>query len=136
MRSTDLTWSVAIHFWFCFICWTEDAMSHLQLENHVICFWAVSLYNFLIISSLPFCLILRMSPKWMWNLLDWSSKFSSFLSFSTLFIFIISWNSRGTPGVGPPVKKTHMSPSAGVQPRRIQGIRSGDGVGEDQETTA
>ena len=25
---------------------------------------------------------------------------------------------------------------AGVQPRWIQGIRSGDGVGEDQETTA
>ena len=29
-----------------------------------------------------------------------------------------------------------QSPSAGVQPRWIQGIRSGDGVGEDQETTA
>ena len=27
-------------------------------------------------------------------------------------------------------------PTAGVQPRWIQGIRSGDGVGEDQETTA
>ena len=26
--------------------------------------------------------------------------------------------------------------SAGDQPRLIQGIRSGDGVGEDQETTA
>ena len=26
--------------------------------------------------------------------------------------------------------------SAGVQPRWIQGIRSGDGVGEDQETIA
>ena len=26
--------------------------------------------------------------------------------------------------------------SAGVQPRWIQGIRSGDGIGEDQETTA
>ena len=25
---------------------------------------------------------------------------------------------------------------AGVQPRWIKGIRSGDGVGEDQETTA
>ena len=25
---------------------------------------------------------------------------------------------------------------AGVQPRWIQGIRSGDGVGEEQETTA
>ena len=25
---------------------------------------------------------------------------------------------------------------AGVQPRWIQGIQSGDGVGEDQETTA
>ena len=33
----------------------------------------------------------------------------------------------------------HFEPTcqyAGVQPRRIQGIRSGDGVGEDQETTA
>jgi len=27
-------------------------------------------------------------------------------------------------------------PGAGVQPQWIQGIRSGDGVGEDQETTA
>ena len=26
--------------------------------------------------------------------------------------------------------------TAGVQPRWVQGIRSGDGVGEDQETTA
>ena len=29
-----------------------------------------------------------------------------------------------------------MNFSAGVQPRWIQGIRSGDGVGEDEETTA
>ena len=29
-----------------------------------------------------------------------------------------------------------LSNFAGVQPRWIQGIRSGDGVGEDQETTA
>ena len=32
--------------------------------------------------------------------------------------------------------KTHKWPHAGVQPRWIQGIRSGDGVSEDQETTA
>ena len=32
-------------------------------------------------------------------------------------------------------KSTPVRPSdAGVQPRWIQGIRSGDGVGEDQET--
>ena len=29
-----------------------------------------------------------------------------------------------------------MTPPARVQPQLIQGIRSGDGVGEDQETTA
>ena len=31
---------------------------------------------------------------------------------------------------------THRLLAAGVQPRWIQGIRSGDGVGEDQETIA
>ena len=34
------------------------------------------------------------------------------------------------------VQTTTQWPSAGVQPQWIQGIRSGDGVGEDQETTA
>ena len=32
--------------------------------------------------------------------------------------------------------KEELKSLAGVQPRWIQGIRSGDGVGEDQETTA
>ena len=30
----------------------------------------------------------------------------------------------------------HWGPRAGVQPRLIQGVRSGDGVGEDQDTIA
>ena len=34
------------------------------------------------------------------------------------------------------LEKTLMLGSAGVQPQWIQGIRSGDGVGEDQETIA
>ena len=34
-----------------------------------------------------------------------------------------------------PAYLTYMQ-SAGVQPRLIQGIRSGDGVGEDQDTRA
>ena len=43
------------------------------------------------------------------------------------------------PGGGP--WPAYMTPgvslfSAAVQPRLIQGVRSGDGVGEDQETTA
>jgi len=33
-------------------------------------------------------------------------------------------------------EKQAMLVTAGDQPRLIQGIRSGDGVGEDQETTA
>ena len=37
---------------------------------------------------------------------------------------------------GPTFKKPVLASLAGVQPRWIQGIRSGDGVGEDQETTA
>ena len=42
--------------------------------------------------------------------------------------------------VGDPIQPFHSlsspSPPAEDQPRLIQGIRSGDGVGEDQETTA
>ena len=34
------------------------------------------------------------------------------------------------------ISSTNMSGIAGVQPRWIQGIGSGDGVGEDQETIA
>ena len=37
---------------------------------------------------------------------------------------------------GPTFEKPVQAPLARVQPRWIQGIRSGDGVGEDQETTA
>ena len=32
--------------------------------------------------------------------------------------------------------KLNIQKTVGVQPRWIQGIQSGDGVGEDQETTA
>ena len=33
-------------------------------------------------------------------------------------------------------RREEKGTTAGVQPRWIQGIRSGDGIGEDQETTA
>ena len=88
LRSTNLTWSFAIHFWFCFICWTEDVMSHLQLENHVLCFWAMSLYNFLLISSLQFvsyleCLLNGCGISWI-NPLS-LHLFSPFPLFSSFF---------------------------------------------------
>ena len=44
---------------------------------------------------------------------------------------ILAWRMPGTEEPG-----GLLSMGAGVQPRWIQGIRSGDGVGEDQETTA
>ena len=38
--------------------------------------------------------------------------------------------------VGDAIQSSHPLLSAGVQPRLIQGIRSGDGVGEGQDTIA
>ena len=40
------------------------------------------------------------------------------------------------PGEIPRTSDMQMIPLAGVQPLLIQGIRSGDGVGEDQDTIA
>ena len=34
------------------------------------------------------------------------------------------------------ILQDRLQQSAGVQPRLIQGVRSGDGVGEDQDTIA
>jgi len=42
----------------------------------------------------------------------------------------------GTLSQGTCTQPPNEDISAGVQPQWIQGIRSGDGVGEDQETTA
>ena len=40
------------------------------------------------------------------------------------------------PGEIPRTSDMQMIPLAGVQPQLIQGIRSGDGDGEDQDTIA
>ena len=70
------------------------------------------------------------------------------LSPETPFSFLVAigisgLHSRFTWGVSPLLQlkentllSSPVATGAGVQPRWIQGIRSGDGVGEDQETTA
>ena len=77
----------------------------------------------------------------------WNYKFASQILYSRHFAFQCFCQSR-ISGHNSPVywkvfhlyciisKPFHSSLSAGDQPRLIQGIRSGDGVGEDQETIA
>ena len=72
-------------------------------------------------------------------------QFSSVQSFSRVRLFVIPWIAARQASLSITNSQSSlklmsiesvMPSSTGVQPRWIQGIRSGDSVGEDQETTA
>ena len=73
---------------------------------------------------------LEKEQQWNWGQTQFFK--SCILALNVIYIYIYSGFSL-KPLAG---KQDGKYYTAGVQPRWIQGIRSGDGIGEDQETTA